>query len=59
MDAWHLRQPVASNPIVFFDLTIGGQAVGRIKIELFAGGGIVCDDNRASNRLTIFRPMHI
>ena len=26
----------ASNPIVFFDISIGGQAVGRIKMELFA-----------------------
>ncbi|KAJ3248427.1 cytochrome P450 monooxygenase 7 [Chytriomyces hyalinus] len=25
-----------SNPIVFFDITIGGQPVGRIKMELFA-----------------------
>ncbi|XP_053280451.1 peptidyl-prolyl cis-trans isomerase H isoform X3 [Pleuronectes platessa] len=25
-----------NNPIVFFDLTIGGQDVGRMKIELFA-----------------------
>ncbi|XP_074780630.1 peptidyl-prolyl cis-trans isomerase H-like isoform X2 [Athene noctua] len=25
-----------SNPVVFFDVTIGGQEVGRMKIELFA-----------------------
>ncbi|XP_068589621.1 peptidyl-prolyl cis-trans isomerase H [Cebidichthys violaceus] len=25
-----------SNPIVFFDVTIGGQDIGRMKIELFA-----------------------
>uniref|UniRef100_A0A8C6UI95 Peptidyl-prolyl cis-trans isomerase n=1 Tax=Neogobius melanostomus TaxID=47308 RepID=A0A8C6UI95_9GOBI len=25
-----------SNPVVFFDITIGGQDVGRMKIELFA-----------------------
>lgn len=25
-----------SNPVVFFDITIGGHAVGRIKMELFA-----------------------
>jgi hypothetical protein len=25
-----------SNPIVFFDIAIGGNRVGRIKIELFA-----------------------
>uniref|UniRef100_A0A3Q2Z3V0 Peptidyl-prolyl cis-trans isomerase n=1 Tax=Hippocampus comes TaxID=109280 RepID=A0A3Q2Z3V0_HIPCM len=25
-----------NNPIVFFDITIGGQDVGRMKIELFA-----------------------
>jgi peptidyl-prolyl isomerase H (cyclophilin H) len=24
------------NPVVFFDISIGGTAVGRIKIELFA-----------------------
>ncbi|EDO42412.1 predicted protein [Nematostella vectensis] len=27
---------IASNPIVFFDITIGGQEVGRMKMELFA-----------------------
>ena len=27
---------VNSNPIVFLDIAIGGQEVGRIKIELFA-----------------------
>jgi|EP00670_Eutreptiella_braarudii_P006817 peptidylprolyl isomerase len=27
---------VASNPKVFFDVTIGGQSAGRIKMELFA-----------------------
>lgn len=26
----------APNPIVFFDISIGGHAVGRIKMELFA-----------------------
>ena len=25
-----------SNPIVFFDISIGGQSVGRITMELFA-----------------------
>ncbi|RMB91735.1 hypothetical protein DUI87_31965 [Hirundo rustica rustica] len=25
-----------NNPVVFFDVTIGGQEVGRMKIELFA-----------------------
>lgn len=24
------------NPVVFFDITIGGMSAGRIKIELFA-----------------------
>jgi peptidyl-prolyl isomerase H (cyclophilin H) len=24
------------NPVVFFDVTIGGMSAGRIKIELFA-----------------------
>ena len=27
---------VGGNPIVFFDISIGGQPVGRIKVELFA-----------------------
>lgn len=27
---------VSSNPVVFFDISIGGQEVGRIKMELFA-----------------------
>lgn len=26
----------SANPVVFFDISIGGQAVGRIKMELFA-----------------------
>jgi len=29
-------KPKEANPIVFFDVTIGGQPVGRIKMELFA-----------------------
>lgn len=28
--------PKMSNPIVFFDITIGGEAAGRIEFELFA-----------------------
>ncbi|KAI8464351.1 MAG: cyclophilin-like domain-containing protein [Monoraphidium minutum] len=35
-DAWHVRQPNPNNPVVFFDVTIGGQAVGRVKMELWA-----------------------
>ncbi|TNV85157.1 hypothetical protein FGO68_gene14912 [Halteria grandinella] len=31
---YSLRHP--DNPVVFFDVTIGGHAAGRIKIELFA-----------------------
>lgn len=27
---------VSSNPVVFFDISIGGQEMGRIKMELFA-----------------------
>ena len=27
---------LASNPIVFFDVTYGGQPMGRIKMEIFA-----------------------
>ena len=26
----------ASNPVVFFDVTVGGVDVGRVKMELFA-----------------------
>ncbi|CAK0780694.1 cytochrome P450 monooxygenase 22 [Coccomyxa viridis] len=33
---WHLRQAHPGNPIVFFDVTMGGQPVGRIKMELFS-----------------------
>eukprot|EP00897_Mesotaenium_endlicherianum_P004128 jgi/Mesen1/3743/ME000204S03004 len=33
---WHLRPPNTKNPVVFFDITIGGVAAGRIKMELFA-----------------------
>ncbi len=32
--ASQLRNP--NNPVVFFDITIGGFPVGRIKMELFA-----------------------
>jgi hypothetical protein len=28
---------MAANPKVFFDMTIGGKAAGRITMELFAG----------------------
>jgi peptidyl-prolyl isomerase H (cyclophilin H) len=33
---WHLRPTNPSNPVVFFDVTIGGVAAGRIQMELFA-----------------------
>ena len=33
---WHLRPVNPKNPVVFFDVTIGGVAAGRIKMELFA-----------------------
>ena len=33
---WHLRPQNPKNPVVFFDVTIGGIAAGRIKMELFA-----------------------
>ncbi|KAI5063250.1 hypothetical protein GOP47_0021797 [Adiantum capillus-veneris] len=33
---WHLRTQNAKNPVVFFDITIGGVPAGRIKMELFA-----------------------
>ncbi|KAF2088197.1 putative peptidyl-prolyl cis-trans isomerase [Saccharata proteae CBS 121410] len=31
-----LRTSTMSNPIVFFDVTLGGEPLGRIKMELFA-----------------------
>ena len=33
---WHVRPQISRNPVVFFDVTIGGVAAGRIKMELFA-----------------------
>uniref|UniRef100_A0A7S0XF73 Peptidyl-prolyl cis-trans isomerase n=1 Tax=Mantoniella antarctica TaxID=81844 RepID=A0A7S0XF73_9CHLO len=33
---WHARAPIPTNPVVFFDVTIGGVDAGRIKMELFA-----------------------
>ena len=33
---WHVREPNPNNPVVFFDVTIGGADAGRIKMELFA-----------------------
>eukprot|EP00983_Pelagomonas_calceolata_P054813 1143862-Pelagomonas_calceolata.AAC.1 len=33
---WHARARNPSNPVVFFDVTIGGMPAGRIKMELFA-----------------------
>jgi peptidyl-prolyl isomerase H (cyclophilin H) len=33
---WHARTPNPTNPVVFFDVTIGGTDAGRIKMELFA-----------------------
>ncbi|GAB4817167.1 hypothetical protein N2152v2_004213 [Parachlorella kessleri] len=35
-EQWHIRQPKPENPVVFFDVAIGGQPAGRIKMELFA-----------------------
>lgn len=35
-EEWHLREPNPNNPVVFFDVTIGGADAGRIKMELFA-----------------------
>ena len=31
---------MAANPKVFFDMTIGGKAAGRITMELFAGASM-------------------
>ncbi|GBG74591.1 hypothetical protein CBR_g18999 [Chara braunii] len=33
---WHQRPPNPKNPVVFFDVKIGGVSAGRIKMELFA-----------------------
>ncbi|KAL0034527.1 hypothetical protein WJX79_006815 [Trebouxia sp. C0005] len=33
---WHLRARNPANPVVFFDVTIGGTPAGRVQIELFA-----------------------
>ena len=33
---WHERPVNAENPVVFFDVTIGGASAGRITCELFA-----------------------
>ena len=33
---WHARAPTATNPVVFFDIEIGGVAAGRVRMELFA-----------------------
>lgn len=33
---WHLREPVPENPVVFFDVEVGGIPAGRIKMELGA-----------------------
>ena len=34
--AWHARAQAAANPVVFFDVEIGGVAAGRVRMELFA-----------------------
>jgi peptidyl-prolyl isomerase H (cyclophilin H) len=36
MSIHNIFSPANGNPIVFFDVTIGGHSAGRIKIELFA-----------------------
>ncbi|WIA23923.1 hypothetical protein OEZ85_013565 [Tetradesmus obliquus] len=35
-EQWHLRPQNPNNPVVFFDVSIGGQPAGRIQIELWA-----------------------
>lgn len=35
-EQWHLRPQNPNNPVVFFDVSIGGVPAGRIKMELFA-----------------------
>ena len=34
--SWHDRARVDTNPVVFFDVTIGGASAGRVTFELFA-----------------------
>jgi peptidyl-prolyl isomerase H (cyclophilin H) len=34
-EQWHLRPTNPANPVVFFDVTIGGAEVGRLKMELW------------------------
>ena len=34
-EQWHLRPPNPANPVVFVDVSIGGAAVGRVKMELW------------------------
>ena len=33
---WHVRPQNPNNPVVFFDVKIGGIDAGRVKMELFA-----------------------
>jgi len=35
-ESWHTRPQNLSNPVVFFDVQIGGIDAGRVKMELFA-----------------------
>jgi len=35
-EQWHLRPIDPNNPVVFFDISIGGQPAGRVKMELWA-----------------------
>ncbi|KAI9764551.1 MAG: Peptidyl-prolyl cis-trans isomerase H [Geoglossum simile] len=36
MAATEMSEPSNANPVVFFDITLGGEPLGRIKMELFA-----------------------
>lgn len=33
---WHLRESKPENPVVFFDVEVGGVPAGRVKMELWA-----------------------
>lgn len=35
-EQWHARPSKAENPVVFFDIGVAGQNIGRLKMELFA-----------------------
>jgi len=32
----HIKTMASTNPVVFFDITLAGEPLGRVKMELFA-----------------------